>query len=210
MSDSKKKTPASETNNAAAEPVDGARKAESSLGVLLTGVRQKRGTSREQVVGETRIPRHYIVMMESDDYALVSDQLYLLPFLRRYAAYLGLDAEEVAMRFVREVQRGETSVVRISEPVVTTRDRRHASRWLVGAIIVVIAATAALYAASHHLMRKMSTPTPTTLSATPPAAIKQPAPPAAVAPKAVPETPLTQAPAVIPAPRAMNSPAATP
>ena len=46
-------------------------------------------------------------MIERSDYGLISDQLYLMPFLRRYAAFLDLDGEEVAMRFVREVQRAE-------------------------------------------------------------------------------------------------------
>ena len=57
-------------------------------------------------------------MIESSDYGLISDQLYLMPFLRRYAAFLNLDGEEVAMRFVREAQRAEVAAVpRMSEPL---------------------------------------------------------------------------------------------
>jgi cytoskeletal protein RodZ len=64
-------------------------------------------------------------MIETDSYGLISDQLYLVPFLRRYATFLGLDAEDVASRFVRDVQHAEANVVRISQEItMVTRRRR--------------------------------------------------------------------------------------
>ncbi|HLX37387.1 MAG TPA: hypothetical protein VKR29_06275, partial [Candidatus Binataceae bacterium] len=52
------------------------------------------------------------------------DQLYLLPFLRRYASFVGMEQEEVASRFIRDVQRADMNPGRISEPMVMIADRK--------------------------------------------------------------------------------------
>jgi len=112
---------------------------EPSLGKILTAARERRGASRTEVVTETRIPAHYIDMIERSDYGLISDQLYLMPFVRRYAAFLGLDGEEVAMRFVREVQRAEGAAAapRMSEPL-TLHDRKRAPWGRIAIVIIVL------------------------------------------------------------------------
>jgi len=112
-----------------------------SLGGYLTRVRESRGASRDDVARNTRIPEHYLRMMENNDYSMISDQLYMLPFLRRYATFLELDPEEIAMRFVREVQRADnTPSPRTLEPI--EMDRRRRRNWtgpaLVTALIAVI------------------------------------------------------------------------
>lgn len=78
-----------------------------SLGQFLAGGRQERSLSQAELAEQAHIPLHYVRMLEADNYANIADQLYLLPFLRRYAAFLGLDADDLAMRFVRDVQRAE-------------------------------------------------------------------------------------------------------
>jgi cytoskeletal protein RodZ len=95
-----------------------------TLGTFLVGARERRGVSRDDAVRETRIPDHYVQMMESNDYSMISDQLYVLPFLRRYATFLALDPEETVMRFVREVQRADNvPPVRSIEPIEMDRPR---------------------------------------------------------------------------------------
>ncbi len=123
-----------------------------SLGAFLIAARERRGFTAEDVVRETRLPAHYLRMMESNDYSKISDQLYLLPFLRRYATYLDLDQEDVAMRFVREVQRTDSiPPARLDQPLLS-QPRRH--RGWTGAIIVIGFLTAAavlyLYEADRH------------------------------------------------------------
>ena len=99
-----------------------------NLGDFLARTRDKRGVSLADVVKETRIPNHYVRMMESNDYSLISDRLYVLPFLRRYATFLHLDPEEVAMRFVREVQRADNAAMpRSLEPIEI--DRHRSGNW---------------------------------------------------------------------------------
>ncbi len=117
----------------------GGKSAEHSLGAFLAATRERRGLTRDAAVKETRIPAHYIAMIESNNYAAIADQIYVLPFIRRYAQFLGLDAEEIAIRFVREVQRAESNVVRISEPIVERRrGRKHSWIWVAAVVVVAI------------------------------------------------------------------------
>jgi hypothetical protein len=113
--------------------------AESSLGMYLLASREKRVVTREDAARDTRIPAHYLRMMESNDYSMIADQLYLLPFLRRYAEYLGLDSEEVAIRFVREVQRAENSPLPTLPSTGLDSDRAPSNRWVILGAIAIIA-----------------------------------------------------------------------
>ena len=63
-----------------------------SLGKIMAMAREARGFSREQAAKASNIPGYYLTMIESDDYSSIADQLYLLPFLRRYATFVGARA----------------------------------------------------------------------------------------------------------------------
>jgi cytoskeleton protein RodZ len=118
--------------------------AEPSLGQLITETRERKGMTREQVATEARLPPHYVKMIESDSYDLISDRLYLVPFLRRYATFLGLDAEEIASRFVSNVQHAEANVVRISQEITMLEKKSGSGRRvlfaiLLGAVVLLLA-----------------------------------------------------------------------
>jgi cytoskeleton protein RodZ len=99
-----------------------------TLGAFLASARESCGVSVDEVAKETRIPNHYLRMLESNDYSLISDQLYVLPFLRRYATFLKLDPEEIGMRFVREVQWADNSPIpRSLQPIAM--DKRKSRNW---------------------------------------------------------------------------------
>jgi len=136
----------SETSGAAMTAGGRAVGEEFSLGKFLTEARNRAGYTAEQVASGTHIPAHYIKAIETDDYGLISDQLYLLPFLRRYATFIGLDPEDVASRFVREVQKAETSTTKASEPIpMFTNDRKSGTGRRV-VVVVILAAIVALVA----------------------------------------------------------------
>jgi cytoskeletal protein RodZ len=124
-----------------------------SLGELLIAARERRGLSRDTVVQQTHIPAHYIQMLEDDDYHRIADELYLLPFLRKYASFLDIDPDESAMRLVREVQRVDNSPspLRLDESLDEMRRYRRRN-WtkplMFGALIAVI--IGAYIAQSHH------------------------------------------------------------
>jgi cytoskeletal protein RodZ len=111
---------------------------EASLGMYLLASREKRVVTREDAARDTRIPAHYLRMMESNDYSMIADQLYLLPFLRRYSEYLGLDSEDVAIRFVREVQRAENSPGPTLPSTPVDAERAPSNLWaMLGALAVI-------------------------------------------------------------------------
>ncbi len=145
----------------AAEEVD------ESLGAFLIGAREGRGFTAEDVVRETRLPHHYLRMMETNDYSEISDQLYLVPFLRRYATFLELDQEDVAMRFIREVQRADSSPgpARLDQPLIAEPHRR---RGWAGAILVLgfLAVVAGVYLYESDRHRQVSADALTTHTST--------------------------------------------
>ncbi|HZC45742.1 MAG TPA: helix-turn-helix domain-containing protein [Candidatus Acidoferrum sp.] len=135
----------------------GAAAAESgpSLGQLITETRERKGMTREQVTVEAHLPAHYVKMIETDDYELISDRLYLVPFLRRYATFLGLDAEEIASRFVSNVQHAEANVVRISQEITVVAKKpgalgRIAFYVMIAAVLVLLADFAYRRFAEHE------------------------------------------------------------
>ncbi|HXM89188.1 MAG TPA: helix-turn-helix domain-containing protein [Candidatus Acidoferrum sp.] len=139
----------------AADPGAEGAAAEPSLGQVITEARERKSLTREQVATEAHIPPHYVKMIETDSYDMISDRLYLVPFLRRYASFLGLDAEEIASRFVTNVQHAEANVVRMSQEITMVEKkpagtRRIAFAVLVGAVVIVLADLAWRHFGEHE------------------------------------------------------------
>ncbi len=57
-----------------------------------------------EVSERLRIPAQYLTMLEANDYGAIADELYLLPFVRSYAEFFGLEAETLATRFLSGIQ----------------------------------------------------------------------------------------------------------
>ena len=70
------------------------------LGAILRTTRQARSMTIREVAEQTRISAAYLTMLEIGDYSAIADELYLLPFLRSYANFLGLDAGALSARFI--------------------------------------------------------------------------------------------------------------
>jgi len=133
-----------EVRNLAGKDEGGAGKSspdrEQNLSELLASARERRQLSAIQAAAEAHVPVHYVKMLEAGDYSLISDQLYLLPFLRRYANFLALDADELAMRFVRDTQGAESYPIKIPEPpppAAPSKPRRSGS-WLTSVAVALI------------------------------------------------------------------------
>jgi cytoskeletal protein RodZ len=152
-----------------------------SLGHLITETRERKGLTREQVASEAHLPPHYIKMIETDNYDLISDRLYLVPFLRRYATFLGLDAEEIASRFVSDVQHAEANVVRISQEITMVAKRSGIAGQM--AFVVLIVAVLVLVA-DFAWRRFVEHEVPTVAPVASPAAMATAAQSNAVAPNA--------------------------
>jgi cytoskeletal protein RodZ len=76
----------------------------SSIGQQLKQARESRGLSMKQVVQATRIRVHYLEAMETDDFSTLPSAAQARGFLRSYADFLGLNADDLISR-----QRNETA-----------------------------------------------------------------------------------------------------
>jgi len=79
----------------------------------LRSAREERGLSLEQAAQQAGIPLQYLRLLEGEANVRVgvSDELYLIPFFRKYAGFVGIDAEGLLPEFLGMVQQipGEAS-----------------------------------------------------------------------------------------------------
>jgi len=112
-----------------------------TLGQLLTETRERRGISREQVTKEIHVPAYYVRMIESGTYDAVPDELYLVPFIRRYASFLGLDPQQAVSRFIQDFEKAQADLdvetsAQVSKDEKTVRISLFALAALFGALIL--------------------------------------------------------------------------
>ena len=75
-----------------------------SFGRWLRKSRELRGLSLDEVIVETRLPAKIVSALESDDTAAMPDRAYALQYARAVAAAVGLDPEDVALRYEEWLQ----------------------------------------------------------------------------------------------------------
>ena len=109
----------------------------------LRSAREQRGLSLEQAAAAAGIPTQYLRLLEgeADVKVGVSDELYLIPFFRKYARFVGIDAEQMLPEFLGMVQQmpGEGS-----PPIRLTYRSRYASLWRPLAVLLTIGVAATL------------------------------------------------------------------
>lgn len=77
---------------------------------LLKQAREEKQLSLKDVETSTRIPVHYLQILEGEgDARLLAETLYLIPFLRTYSVFLGLDPAMTVAQFIESMQKGEPS-----------------------------------------------------------------------------------------------------
>jgi cytoskeletal protein RodZ len=82
----------------------------SSVGEQLREAREVRGLDLFRVERDTKIRTKYLEALESGDFGDLPGEVYTRGFLRNYATYLGLDADEMVDEWRREA--GETQPVK--------------------------------------------------------------------------------------------------
>jgi len=136
------------------------------LAQILIATREKLGLDREEAARRAHIPLSYVEMLEGESSGKISDQIYLVPFLRRYAATLGLDGEDLAMRFVRELQRLESEAARAPEGFTLGQKRRNGrAAWIAAALVALVAIALGRLGRSYY--REQSIPNPSKSVTTP-------------------------------------------
>lgn len=72
-----------------------------TIGETLRRRREERALTPEQAAFKSKVPLRFVQMLESDDYQLLPDLLYLVPLLHEYARFLDLDAAALDAEFQR-------------------------------------------------------------------------------------------------------------
>jgi cytoskeletal protein RodZ len=70
-----------------------------AFGRWLVRERELRGLARDEVIRATKIAPGVVEALEAGDAARIPPRAYVVGYLRAYAAAVGLDADEVVLRF---------------------------------------------------------------------------------------------------------------
>ena len=72
----------------------------------LRNARERRGLTPEETARAAGIPLQYLRLLEGESNVRigVSDELYLIPFFRKYASFMSIDAEELLPEVLGMVQ----------------------------------------------------------------------------------------------------------
>ena len=71
------------------------------IGVYLKQARKKKGVSLEHVASQTKIQKHHLQALESEDFANLPAKVFVKGFVRSYAKALGIDEEEALQAFLQ-------------------------------------------------------------------------------------------------------------
>jgi cytoskeleton protein RodZ len=112
--------------------------AQASIGSTLRQHREERGLTVEQAAYQSKVPLRLVQALESDDYHLLPDALYLIRLLHEYATFLKLDVATIEAEFqaaIRRPSRTSLAVAPAPRPVPTIPWRQ--VLWTVTAILVI-------------------------------------------------------------------------
>jgi Helix-turn-helix domain/Glucodextranase, domain B len=94
-----------------------------SLPERLYDARERKGVDLYRAERDTKIRARYLAALERGDWKELPGDVYTKGFLRNYALYLGLDADEILDQWRRErgVPRDVTPVIAVPKPIATPR-----------------------------------------------------------------------------------------
>lgn len=113
------------------------------LGERLREARESQGISLSQAAVETRILQRYLVALEDGDHQHLPGEVYARGFIRNYANYLDLPAEELIELYRRE--RGISEPIRVVPATSSPRIRGLALPSFFGVFFVVLVLIGASY-----------------------------------------------------------------
>lgn len=143
-----------------------------SIGQSLRQRREEQGLSVEEASGRSRVPLRLLQALESDDYRLLPDPLYLIRFLHDYARLLGLDPAAMEAAFQTAVRHPPRVPLTPASTVAAPGLPWKQVAWAAGALLVVtplifIALSLASKRASERAAAPVVAQTPAAGSAAP-------------------------------------------
>src|SRR3954453_7357880 len=114
-----------------------------SLGETLQVAREQKGVDLHRAERDTKIRAKHLAALESGDYSDLPGPVYTRGFLKNYATYLGLDADELVMEWQLEHQAAAPRVPPIiaipPQPLIEPKGHLRFTRGIfVGALLVVV------------------------------------------------------------------------
>lgn len=100
-----------------------------TISAALKQAREHHGISLQDVSQAVKVPLRYLQALEGEgDRRLLADTMYLIPFLRTYATYLGLNPNGAVRQFISELQSREIAKVKI--PLESPLSPARFSAWI--------------------------------------------------------------------------------
>jgi cytoskeleton protein RodZ len=123
-----------------------------AIGVSLRGARESRGLRLADVERQTRVHERYLRALEEEDFDQLPPGGYRRTFLRGYATFLGLDADEFVDAYADRYEHAEVAPIVV--PTLRRRGRRPRA-WL-GVVAAAIAALLIWVVPAHNKARPIS------------------------------------------------------
>ncbi|MCB0309327.1 MAG: helix-turn-helix domain-containing protein, partial [Bdellovibrionales bacterium] len=79
------------------------------FGDYLRKQRMLRGVSHDEIVNVTKVRLHFLDALEKNKFEVLPPKTFVVGFLRAVSRYLGLDEEDVVMRFLMALQQHENA-----------------------------------------------------------------------------------------------------
>lgn len=148
--------------------------AKSKLGSYLREAREARGISLAQASTGTRIIQRYLVALENGDFNHLPGDVYARGFIRNYAQYLQLPADELIELY--RAERGASGPIQVIPAAVPPRNRTVFMPSIWAVMLVVMAVVVLGYLALNALGLTNPNSTPIAQNITTTAAIATPEP----------------------------------
>jgi cytoskeleton protein RodZ len=153
---------------------------DSEFGAELRKQREIRGISLKEIADSTKISKRFLEALEKNDFRILPAPVFTRGFVREYARYLGLNAEEMVSRYGLIVQRMEEAEklavpggppppprLTATQPPPPVEQRRGLSGGVMALIGAVIVAAIAIGAFFLLRGRETSTDAATVVDSTP-------------------------------------------
>jgi transcriptional regulator with XRE-family HTH domain len=123
----------------------------SELGARLRQAREGQGLSLAQAAVDTRIQQQSLIALEEGAYQRLPGDVVIRGFIRNYAQYLGMPADELIELYRRE--RGATDKIRIVPATNPPRSRSYVLPSFFGVFFVTVALVGLAYVALNAIGR---------------------------------------------------------
>jgi cytoskeletal protein RodZ len=126
---------------------------EDSFGGWLRRQREVREISLREIAEASKISIRYLEALEQDRFELLPAAVFAKGFLREYAKYVGLDADEVINYYLAARGKDEDRTETADEPEQERETTSNAGRWVLALIAGAVLVFLLIAAVSNYLKR---------------------------------------------------------